>query len=58
MLHQDFPIEVLGIPLSITVGKGRLADNTELLAQITQETKKMYQGENTNINFTAARWLH
>ena len=58
VLHQDFPIEVPGIPLSIPVSKGRLADNTALLAQITQETKKMYQGENININFTAARWLH
>ena len=40
ILHQDYPVEIPGVPLSIGIKEGKGAHNTELIRNICNATKK------------------
>ena len=54
ILRQDYPVEVIGVPLNIQVESGRGATNSQLIQRITEATKKLVPG----ITISRVAWLH
>ena len=53
ILRQDYPVEIPGVPLSIGIKEGKGADNTELIRNICNATKKTIP----TITINKIRWL-
>ena len=54
IIREDFPIEVLGVPTSITVQHGKEADNSETIKKIKQGTERIIPG----FDISRVAWIH
>ena len=54
VLRQDYPVEVQAVPISVPVQHGKSADNTKVIQEMIDSTKRLIP------NFTATRiaWIH
>ena len=44
ILREDYPVEVLAVPRSLVVQKGKKADNSALLKELDSANKKIIPG--------------
>jgi hypothetical protein len=54
VLRQDYPVEVLGVPLTTGIKHGKVVDNEEIIKAICAATRRTIPG----ININRIRWLH
>ena len=54
VLKQDYPVEILGVPLGTMIHGGKNADNGRMIYQITTETNVRIPG----IQINRLRWLY
>ena len=53
ILREDYPVEVLAVPRSLTVQEGKKANNSSLLRELESANRKIIPG----IQFTRISWI-
>jgi len=53
VLREDYPVEILAVPISLRVEKGRQADNTATIQEIVKQTERLIPG----LEITRIQWL-
>jgi len=54
ILRQDYPVEILGVPLTLQVASGKDADNSGILSEIRTASQPFVP----NLAINRIRWLH